>query len=123
MVENQTGRTIKKLRTGNGLEYLNEQFNSYCVREGIVMHKSVRKTPQQNRLAERMNRTLLESVRCMLFSANLHRRFLGEAVTTVAYLINRSPSTAIDLKTPEEVWSGTTPKHDNLRVFGCVAYA
>lgn len=122
LVENQTGRKVKVLRTDNGLEYLSEEFNEFCKDHGIARHKTVRLTPQQNGLAERMNRTILERVRCMLSNANLSKSFWGEAVHTACYLINRSPSTAIDFKTPEEKWSGKAPSYSHLRIFGCPAY-
>ena len=80
-------------------------------------------TPQQNGLAERMNQTLLERVRCMMLEGSVLKRIWGEAVNTAAYLVNRCPSTALELKTPEEVWTGHPPKFENLRVFGCMAYA
>ena len=62
MVENQTGRKIKVLRSDNGTEYRNDQFSYFCKKEGISLHFTVRDTPQQNGVAERMNRTLLEKV-------------------------------------------------------------
>ncbi|KAL5547642.1 hypothetical protein UlMin_002873 [Ulmus minor] len=122
MVKVQTGKKLKKLRTDNGLEFLNYEFDQFCKDEGIVRHKTVPYTPQQNGLAERMNRTLLERVRCMLLEGGVPRRFWGEAVNTAPYLVNRCPSSALDFKTPEEMWTGHPPKFDNLRVFGCVAY-
>ncbi|PNX72588.1 copia LTR rider, partial [Trifolium pratense] len=90
---------------------------------GIKRHRTVAYTPQQNGLAERMNMTLLEQVRCMLLRAGLPKRFWGEAVNTAAYLINRCPSTRIDLKTPMEVWSGRPVDYSNLKVFGALAFA
>lgn len=60
LIENQTGRRIKRLRTNNGLEFCSREFNMFCRDEGISRHHRVRNTPQQNGLAERMNRTLLE---------------------------------------------------------------
>lgn len=59
----------------------------------------------------------------MLASANLPKTFWGEAVNTAAYLINRSPSSALDFKTPQEVWTGKPPCLNHLKVFGCAAYA
>ncbi|KAH9697414.1 hypothetical protein KPL71_023600 [Citrus sinensis] len=59
----------------------------------------------------------------MLLNANLSKGFWVEAVTTAAYLINRSPSSALGFKTPQELWSGKPPDLSNLRIFGCPAYA
>lgn len=59
----------------------------------------------------------------MLSDVNLPNNFWTEAAATAAYLINRSPSTAIELKTPMKRWSGYAPNLSNLRIFGCVAYA
>ena len=59
----------------------------------------------------------------MLLEGGVPKRFWGEAVNTAAYLVNRCHSSALDFKTPEEMWTGHPPKFDNLRVFGCVAYA
>ncbi|KAH9657298.1 Integrase catalytic domain-containing protein [Citrus sinensis] len=123
LIENQTERKVKRLRIDNGLEYYSKEFDSFCKEKGIVRHKTVRRIPQQNGLAERMNRTLVEKVRCMLFSANLSKHFWADAVTTAAYLINRSPSTALNFKTPQEVWSGKIPDLSNLRIFSSPTYA
>ena len=123
LIENQTGRRIKKLRTDNGLEFCSDEFSDYCRKHGIGRHKTVPHNPQQNGLAERMNRTILERVRCLLIYSGLPKSFWGEAVVTATYLINRCPSSAIEYKTPIEVWSGRTVSYGNLRIFGCVAYA
>lgn len=93
MIENQKGRKIKTIRTDNGLEFCNKEFSDLCKGTGIVRHLTIPGNPRQNGLAERMNRTLLERVRCMLFHANLSKAFWGEAVNTVAYVLNRSPLT------------------------------
>nr|GEV45067.1 retrotransposon protein, putative, Ty1-copia subclass [Tanacetum cinerariifolium] len=100
LVENQTGRTVKKLRTDNDV--------------GM---------PQQNGLAERMNRTLMDKVRCLLIQSGLPKTFWAEATCTAAYLINRSPSTTIEKKTPMEMWSGHPSDYGMLRTFGCFAYS
>nr|GFA67652.1 retrovirus-related Pol polyprotein from transposon TNT 1-94 [Tanacetum cinerariifolium] len=60
LVENQTGWTVKKLRTDNGLELCNREFKQLCIESGIARHLTVSGTPQQNGLAERMNRTLMD---------------------------------------------------------------
>ena len=106
MVENQTGGKIKVLRSDNGTEYRNDQFSYFCKKEGISRHFTVGDTPQQNGVAERINRTLLEKVRCMLSNAGLGKQFWAEAVMYASHLINRLPSAALNGKTPLEVWSG-----------------
>lgn len=123
LVENQTGRKIKIIRTDNGLEFLNENFNKMCQQARIQRHLTVPYTSQQNGLAERFNRTILERVRCMLANSELPKFFWGEAVNTTAYLINWSPSLAVNLKTPQEIWTGKPPSLKHLRVFRCAAYA
>lgn len=122
LVENQTGKKIKRLRTDNGLEFCLSDFDEFCKNEGIARHHTVRNTPQQNGVAERMNQTLLERARCMLSNAALPRRFWAEAVSTSCFLINRGPHTGINLKTPYEVWSGKSADYSNLRAFGCTVY-
>ncbi|KAG8498724.1 hypothetical protein CXB51_005090 [Gossypium anomalum] len=79
---------------------------------------------EQNGVAERMNRTIMEKVRCMLSNANLPKSFWAEAAaSTACFLINRSPSVAIEKKTPQEVWSGNPANYSDLKIFGCPAYA
>ena len=70
-----------------------------------------------------MNRTILERVRCMLSFSGLPKTFWAEAGMTAVYLINRCPSTAIDLKTPMEKWTGHASSYEHLRIFGCAAFA
>ena len=60
LVENQTGRKIKKLRTDNGLEFVESEFDEFCTVNGIFRHKTLVGKPQQNGVTERINRTLLE---------------------------------------------------------------
>ncbi|KAL2250907.1 UNVERIFIED_CONTAM: Retrovirus-related Pol polyprotein from transposon TNT 1-94 [Sesamum indicum] len=122
LVENQTGKRLKSLRTDNGLEFCNKHFDNLCDKFGIKRHKTNPYTPQQNGVAERMNRTLLEKVRCLLISSGLQKSFWGEAVLTAAYLINLSPSVPLLGKSPETVWSGKKPDISLLRTFGCSAF-
>ena len=64
----------------------------------------MRHTSQKNGAAERMNRTLLERARCMLLNVGLSKDFWAEIVSIACYLVNQSPASAIEFKTPEEVW-------------------
>ncbi|GJY27089.1 retrovirus-related pol polyprotein from transposon TNT 1-94 [Tanacetum coccineum] len=122
LIENQTGKKIKKLRTYNGLEFGRESFNALCRKYSIARHHTLVRMPQQNGVAERMNRTIMEKVRCMLSYANLDKDFWVEAVTTATYLINCSPHRSLDGNIPEILWSGNSVDYSNLRVFGCPVY-
>ncbi|KAL5770994.1 hypothetical protein ACOSP7_015148 [Xanthoceras sorbifolium] len=122
MVENETGLKIKRLRSDNGGEYRDSRFREFCVNSGIKMEKTVPMTPQQNGVAERMNRTLNERARSMRLHAGLPKMLWAEAVNTAAYLINRGPSVPLDGGIPEEVWSKKEVNFSHLRVFGCISY-
>jgi transposase InsO family protein len=123
MIEKQIERKVKVLRTDNGIEFCSNQFKSFCRKEGIVRHHTIPHTPQQNGVAERMNRTIISKARCMLSNANTGRQFWADAANTACYLVKRSPFIAIEKKTPMEVWSGTPSDYSQLKVFGCTAYA
>jgi hypothetical protein len=99
------------------------EFENYCKESGIDRHKTTAYTPQQNGVVECMNKTLLERARSMLSNAKLQQELWAEAVSTTCYLVNRSPSTTIECKIPEEVWTGHPCDYSNLKVFGCEAYA
>lgn len=122
LVENQSGKTLKALRTDNGLEYCNKTFNDFCKAKGILRHKTCPYTPQQNGVDERLNRTILEKVRSLLSETGLSEAFWAETSSTVVYMINRTPSIPLNLKVPEEVWSGRAPEYGYMRRFGCLVY-
>ena len=121
-VENQTGRKIKCLRSDNGTEYTDIKFKELCEQHGIKRHFTVRKTPQQNDVAKRMNRTIAKRARCLRLNAGLAKNFWAEAVNMACFLINRSPRARLDGRVSEEVWTGSEVDYSSLRVFGCPAY-
>ncbi|KAK3876705.1 hypothetical protein Pcinc_018517 [Petrolisthes cinctipes] len=122
-VENQMGRKIKILRTDNGGEYKSNDFEQYLIGEGIRHEYTIPKTPEQNGVSERMNRTLVEQIRAMLIDSGLPHRFWAEALSTACYLKNRSPARALKGKTPCQALMGKKPTVHHLRVLGCVCYA
>ncbi|KAH9735646.1 Integrase catalytic domain-containing protein [Citrus sinensis] len=78
--------------------------------------KGIRRfTPQQNGLAEMMNRTLVDKTKCLLINSKLPMSFWAEVVSTTSYLVNKSSSAAIGFKTPEELWSGKPGRYEHLR--------
>ena len=91
----------------------------FCKKCGIARQKTTPYTPHQNGVVERMNKTLMEKSRSMLNDVKLGQEFQAEVVGTTCYRVNQSPSSALDDKTPHEVWSGKKPSLQHLRVFGC----
>jgi hypothetical protein len=122
--ENKLGYKIGALRCDNGGEYMSNAFRSYLKENGISSEVTTPHTPEQNGVAERMNRTLIESAKAMLSHSGMPNKFWAEAVATAAYTRNRRPTRALkDNVTPYEKWYGRKPNLSNLRVFGCVAFA
>ncbi|GJT02050.1 retrovirus-related pol polyprotein from transposon TNT 1-94 [Tanacetum coccineum] len=116
-VKLDSGKKIKCLRTDNGGEYTGDEFDTFCKQEEIKRQFTTAYTPQQNGVSERMNRTLLERVRAMLATASLGKSLWAEAVNTLCYVINRSPSTAVELKTTMEMWTGKPVNYSDLHIF------
>lgn len=118
LVENQTDKKIKIIRSDNGTEYCGNDFQSFCKKSGIQHQTSNTYTPQQNGVAERANRTIVERAKCMLFDADLKKSFWAEAVHTAVYIINRSVNSVLINQTPEELWSGSKVNIGEMRIFG-----
>ena len=81
MAENFTGLRVKRVRSDNAQEYVSESFKNYCKSRGIIRDDTVPYTPQQNVVAERMNHTIMETVRCMIHNAELLLSFRAEAAS------------------------------------------
>nr|GEW63199.1 retrovirus-related Pol polyprotein from transposon TNT 1-94 [Tanacetum cinerariifolium] len=116
------GKKNKCLRTYNQGEYTGDEFDTFCKQEGIKRQFITAYTPQQNKVAGRMNRTLLERSRAMLATASLEKSLWTEAVNTACCVINRSPSTTIELKTPMEMWTEKPVNYSDLHIFGSHVY-
>ena len=121
-VENETGLRVRAIRTDNGGEYTSQNFNKFCTDKGIMHQFTNPYTPEQNGVSERLNRTLIESARSMLYHAKMPLKFWAESVNTAVYLHNRSPTSALKDKTPFESWFGKKPNVSNLKVFGSVCF-
>lgn len=123
LVENNSGLRIKTLRTDRGGEFLSNEFVHFCDESGIHKELTAPYTPEQNGVAERKNRTVVEMARSLLKGKGLPNQYWAEAVATSVYLLNISPTKAVMNQTPYEAWKGKSPSVSHLRIFGCIAYA
>ena len=107
-----------------GGEYSNKNFNNFCDVQGISVQYTVERNPEQNGLAERYNRTLLNKARYLIFDSKMEKKFWGEAVLTSTYLLNRTETSTLPKGvTPAEIWFGVKPDLSKIRIFGCSAFA
>ncbi|KAJ9539232.1 hypothetical protein OSB04_031965 [Centaurea solstitialis] len=118
-VENKTNLRVKVIRSDNGTEFKNADLNSFCEEKGIERQYSAPRTPQQNGVAERRNRTLIEAARTMLADSKLPITFWAEAVNTTCYVQNRVLIVKSKGKTPYELFEKKKPYIGLLKPFGC----
>ncbi|GJV27103.1 putative ribonuclease H-like domain-containing protein [Tanacetum coccineum] len=118
-IENQLSHRVKIIRSDNGTEFKNRDMLEFCGNKGIKQEYSNARTPQQNGVAERMNRTLIEAARTMLADSLLPTTFWAEAVSTACYIFNRVRVTKPQNKTPYELLFGHKPIISYIRPFGC----
>ena len=122
LAETTSRNKLRGIRSDNGGEFIQGAFEEYLKEHGILHQTSSPYSPQQNGVAERMNRTLVEMARSMLQDQELGKELWAEAVATAAYLRARCPTKAVSHMTPEEAWSGQKPSISHLKIFGCEAY-
>ncbi|XP_073064107.1 uncharacterized protein [Primulina eburnea] len=113
---------VRRIKTDHGKEFENRSFSSFCDRKGISHEFSAPKTPQQNGIAERKNRTLQEMARVMLTSKNLAKRFWAEALNIASHISNRVYLRSGSTMTSYEIIMGKKPNLRYFHVFGCVCY-
>lgn len=116
-IELQTESKIKAIRTDNGGEYCSAEFDRFCRDNGIQHQLTTAYTPQQNGVAERMNRTLIEKAKCLLFDAELPTTYWAEATNMAAHLINRTICSSHG-KTPNEKFYNQRVDISDLKIFG-----
>ncbi|GKA03779.1 ribonuclease H-like domain-containing protein, partial [Tanacetum coccineum] len=118
-VENLIDQRVKVIRCDNETEFKNKEMNQFCERKGIKREFSIARTPQQNGVAKRKNRTLIEAARTMLADSKLPTTFWAEAVNTACYVQNKVLVTKPHNKTPYELFLGRKPALGFMRPFGC----
>ncbi|KAM2668187.1 hypothetical protein EV2_019802 [Malus domestica] len=122
LVKNHFSSQIQTLRSDNGTEYMSHIMTQYLSNHGIMHQTSCVGTPQQNGVAERKNRDILEKTRALMLQMNVPKRFWSQGVMAAVYIINRLPSRVLDFKSPLEVMKGRKIDLSHLRVFGCVCF-
>ncbi|THH03234.1 hypothetical protein EW145_g6416, partial [Phellinidium pouzarii] len=120
--ENQLNLKIKATRDDKGGEYMPREWDQFCNSEGIHHQHTIRAEPHQNGVAERANRTLVEGITTMLNEAHLPATFWWDAVAAFVHVHNWSPTSAVQGKTPFELWHKSKPDVSHFRVFGCTSY-
>nr|GEW28326.1 hypothetical protein [Tanacetum cinerariifolium] len=118
-IENLKELKVKIIRCDNGGEFRNKEVNDFCLKKGIKREFNNARTPQQNRVAERRNKTLIKAARTMLADAKLPVTFWAEAVKTACYVQNRVLVNKSQNKTPYELFNGRTPAIGFLKPFSC----
>lgn len=121
--ENTLGCKIKALCDDKSGEYISKEFDQFCEEYGIARQHTVHNRPhtvcnrpQQNGVAERFNCTTEEGIIAMLQEAGLPPMFCGEALCTLVYMLNRTPSSAVSGITPFKAWFSYKPDVSNLHI-------
>lgn len=123
----QTRFQTKFLKTDNSKEYFNSSLKTYCQNQGIIHLSSCVNTPQQNGVAKRKNKHLLEVAGSFMLSTHVPKQFRGEDVLTATNLINRMPFRVLNFRTPSQVLLQVFPHTKivsslNPKVFGCSVF-
>lgn len=90
---------------------------------GLIHQRTVKYTSEQNGVAERTNRTIVEKARCLMQETKSNEKMWAEAINTAVYLKKRSPKWTVNEETPDEIWSGKKIDLSHLTVFGRMAIA
>ncbi|CAN1305751.1 Copia protein [Linum perenne] len=128
MVETQFQTKIRVLRTDNARDYFNSALGRFLSTHGIVHSSSCVETPEQNGIAERKNRQLLDMARALMFGTHVPKYLWGEALLTATYLVNRLPSRTLKYNTPRQILIQSYPHIHSFsadlspKVFGCTTF-
>nr|GFA89103.1 integrase, catalytic region, zinc finger, CCHC-type, peptidase aspartic, catalytic [Tanacetum cinerariifolium] len=113
---------VRVVRTDKGTEFLNQILHAYFAAEGIQHQMSVARTPEQNGVVKRRNRTLVEAARTMLSAAKVPLFFWPEAIATACFTQNRSLIIPRHEKTPYHIINDRKPSVKFFNIFGSVCY-
>ena len=122
LVEKDSGKQVKALRSDNSGEYISNEFNKLCRKEGILRECIAPHNPQQNGVTERKNRTIMGVARAMLHDQGLPMHLWVEACNTAVYVQNCCPHRVLGKSTPEEAFTGKKPDVSHFKIFGSSVY-
>jgi len=122
LVENESDRRIKCLRSDRGGEFTSDEFFDFCEEHGIRREFSTARTPQQNGVVERMNRMVIQMAHAMLDESGTPATFWGEAAFAAVTILNKTNVQVNKTQTPHELWYGKTPMVKYFKVFGSKCY-
>ncbi|KAI0510738.1 hypothetical protein KFK09_011347 [Dendrobium nobile] len=121
-IERQTSRNVQAIRTDGGREYVNHELDNFLTHKGIQHQLSCPYTPEQNGLAERKHRHIIETARTMLHTASMPITYWSDAVVTAVYLINRMPTPTTNHVSTVQLMFQNKPDYSHLRTFGCECF-
>ncbi|KAA3477275.1 Retrovirus-related Pol polyprotein from transposon TNT 1-94 [Gossypium australe] len=121
-VEKESNSFIRCLRTDRNGEFISKEFIAFCNENGTCRQLIAAYTPQQNGVAERKNKTIMNMVHCMFYEKKMPMTFWPEVVNWTIHVINQFPKLIVKDRTLEEAWSGINPSIQYFRVFGCVSH-
>jgi len=122
VLHNENENSIKQIRSDHGGEFQNAKFDRFYEKHGITHSYFAPRTPQQNGVVERKNRSLEELARTMLNESNLPKYLWTYVIYTASYVLNKTLIRPILKKTPYELYKGRKPNISHLRVFGCICF-
>jgi histone deacetylase 1/2 len=118
----QFTNSVKIIQSDGGGEFVNTVLQTHFAANGIIHRLSCPGTPEQNGLAKRRHRHIVETSLTLLAHASVPVKYWTAAFNTAVFLINHLPSSVLDHMSPHELAFGSSPKYDFLRVFGCSCY-
>jgi len=121
-IETQYSTFIKLLRSNSGGVFMSYEFKKFLIDKGIVSQHSCPYTPQQNGVAERKNRHLLDVTRTLLIKSFVPAKYWVEALSTAVCLINRLPSKVLNFESPYFRLYHPNPNYSDFHTFGCVCF-
>jgi hypothetical protein len=122
LVEKDSRKQVKALRSNNGGEYISHEFKDFCSKEGIKRKLIVSHNPQQNGVAKRKNRTIVGATRAMLHDQGLPMHLWAEACNTTVYVQNHCPHKVLGMNTSEEAFIGKKLDVSHFKIFGSFVY-